>query len=98
MNKIVKWFLLAQLLDLLTTLVGIIYFEAIEGNPIMNIVGLPMLIAIKLISMLMVSIVLMVRLNKRVWFGIFLIVLSSIAPIWNTGVILLTIITGNGII
>lgn len=102
MEKIVKLFLLAQLLDLLTTLVGIIYFGAVEGNPIISL-GLPRLIIFKFISMLIVAILLMTRIKTyggktAIPFAVFLTVFSFLPPIWNTFVIVLTIITGNGVI
>jgi len=102
MKKIVKWFLLAQLLDLLTTLVGILYFGAQEGNPIMIRFGLVGLIAFKLIAMIIVADILLIRFRQAGRLGIkvaiFLTVFSFLAPTWNTFVIILTLITGNGVI
>ena len=102
MEKIVKWFLLAQLLDLLTTLVGILYFGAQEGNPIMIRFGLVELIAFKLIAMIIVVNILLTRIRQTGKLGIkvtvFLTVFSFLAPTWNTFVIILTLIMGNGVI
>ena len=82
LSRPTKLFVLIQLLDLLTTMVGICYFGLWEGNPMYSGWGLERLIMLKLIYTTMIAIVLEMPFDYG-WLK-WIPVVISIPPVpWN---------------
>ena len=82
-----KLFILIQLLDLLTTMVGICYFGLLDGNPMYAGWGLERLIALKLLYTTMIVIVLEMPFDYG-WLKWVPVVISFQPVPWNIYVIL----------
>ena len=86
MNKknYILLFLIAQFLDILTTIIGIKNYGMIEVNPILNNFLLNQFIAIKIIIVIAITIYFWKRKRKIPnWYFITIIIISSIAPFLN---------------
>jgi hypothetical protein len=91
-RTITKMFVLLQMLDFLTTLVGLVYLGLWEGNPMVNFWGWETLILVKLLVCVMVATFLEKRSKNAV--GEFLIMFIPVSVVfWNMSEITLKIIT-----
>lgn len=92
MRKIVKIFVLLQIIDILTTIVGINVLHIAEANIFMSQFGMVGMIIIKVIAIIFISSVLL--LNKKIpnWAGFILIFISCFAPINNIVVIISSLV------
>jgi hypothetical protein len=80
--KYIKLFILVQLLDLLTTLIGIYFFGFKEINPFFADLGIVGMVFFKLIIILVVSEILF-YVNFPKWFYRFVYILSGVPVVWN---------------
>lgn len=86
--KISRWFVLAQLLDLFTTVFAIVFLGASEANPLMNIYTLPEIAFIKFLAIILVINILVDMENINSKYVIALVVFSALAPIYNSIIII----------
>lgn len=90
MKKLIKLFILVQLLDLFTTVFGIVVLSIKEANQLMLQFSFIEMVVLKLFMIFSISFI-MYKFNLPRWSVWLLILLSSIAPIYNFIIILLSI-------
>jgi len=82
-SRFVAWFIIAQILDVVMTLIGVYKLGMKEINPLINFISLEKLILVKLFGISFSVYLIMKYINYK---SVFQIVcgLSSAAVIWNT--------------
>jgi len=81
MKKYITLFIIAQLLDILTTVVAYYFMGFTELNPLINSLSMVELIGFKILMIIFVTFVL-IELPKRKIYNIFWIV-SLLPVLWN---------------
>lgn len=77
-------FLIAQSLDLLSTIIGIQNFGMVEQNPILNQFSLLGLSIIKVVAFSVIALYFYIKRKKiPTWYFVVVIIISSIAPVLN---------------
>lgn len=87
-QKYIKLFILVQMLDLLITLIGILFLGFFEVNPIMSQLTLIEMSLIKFLGVMIITITLLYVKSLPLWFHKVIFWISVPPVVWNSLVII----------